>query len=117
MITKLIFNYYNTDFSLEITSKVQKVNQNLHTNSPPNATFRRHLYFFSSTVTEWNAQDCGILKAVKDTSMLLSKIDQMKVSHETGSEANFGFGCALMPSYFGMCPPKAAFFSFRIQPQ
>ncbi len=27
VITKLIFNYYNTDFSLEITSKVQKVSQ------------------------------------------------------------------------------------------
>ncbi len=48
--------------------------------------------------------------------MLPSKIDQMKVSHETGSEANFGFGRALMPSYLGMCPPKAAFFSFRMQP-
>ncbi len=30
--------------------------------------------------------------------MLPSKIDQMKVSHETRSEANFGFGHALMPS-------------------
>ncbi len=49
--------------------------------------------------------------------MLPSKIDQKKVSHhETGSEANFGFGRALMPSYLGMCPPKAAFFSFRMQP-
>ncbi len=47
--------------------------------------------------------------------MLPSKIDQMKVSHETGSEANFGFGHALVPSYLGMCPPMAAFFTFRIQ--
>ncbi len=44
--------------------------------------------------------------------MLPSKIDQMKVSHETGSEANFGFGRALMPSYFGMSSLKAAFFQF-----
>ncbi len=65
---------------------------------------------------EWNAQDCGIPKAVKDTSMPPSKIDQMKASHETGSNANFGFGRALMPSYLGMRPLKAAFFSFRIQP-
>ncbi len=72
--------------------------------------------FFAQTIMEWNAQDCGISKAAKDTSMLPSKIDQMKVSHETGSEANFGFGRALMPSYLGMCPPKAAFFSFRMQP-
>ncbi len=28
--------------------------------------------------------------------MLLSKIDQMKLSDETGSEANFGFGRALI---------------------
>ncbi len=48
--------------------------------------------------------------------MLPSKIDQMKVSHETENEANFGFGRALMPSYLGMCPLKAAFFSFRRQP-
>ena len=27
VITKQIFNYYNTDFSLELTSKVQKVSQ------------------------------------------------------------------------------------------
>ncbi len=47
--------------------------------------------------------------------MLPSKIDQMKASHETGSEANFGFGRALMPSCLEM-PPKAAFFSFRMQP-
>ncbi|ROJ30524.1 Gastrula zinc finger protein XlCGF8.2DB [Anabarilius grahami] len=31
-----------------------------------------------STVTERKAQDCGISKAAKDTSMLPSKIDQMK---------------------------------------
>ncbi len=54
--------------------------------------------------------------AGKDTSMLPSKIDPMKVSHETGSEDNFGFRHALMPSYLGMLPPKAAFFSFRMQP-
>ncbi len=30
-------------------------------------------------------------------AMLPSKIDQMKASHETGSEANFGFGHGLMP--------------------
>ncbi len=55
-------------------------------------------------------------KAAKDTAMLPSKINQMKVSQETGIEANFGFGRDLMPSYLGMCPPKAAFFSFLIQP-
>ncbi len=43
---------------------------------------------------EWNTQDCGISKAAKETSMP-SKIDPMKVSHETGSEANSGFGRAL----------------------
>ncbi len=55
---------------------------------------------------EWNAQDCGISKAAKDTSMLPSKFDQKKVPPETGSEALFGLGCALMPSYLGMLPPK-----------
>ncbi len=99
VITKQIFSYYNTNFSLEITSKVQKVNQK-YTFTHKLTTkrnFQTPSLFFSSTITEWNAQDCGILKAAKDTSMLPSKIDQMKVSHETGSEANFGFGRALMP--------------------
>ncbi len=41
----------------------------------------------------------------KDTPMLPSQIDQIKVSHETGSEANFGFRRVLMPSCLGMCPP------------
>ncbi len=118
VITKLIFNHYNTDFSLEITSKVQKVCQK-YTFTHKLTTkrnFQTPSLFFSSTVKEWNAQDCGISKAAKDTSMLPSKINQKKVSHETGSEANFGFGRALMPSYLGMLPPKAAFFSFRMQP-
>ncbi len=118
VITKQIFNYYNTNFSLEITSKVQKVNQKY--TFTHKLTIKRNFQtpslFFSSTVTEWNAKDCGISKAAKDTSMLPSKIYQMKVSHETGSEANFGFGRALMPSYLGMCPMKAVFFSFRKQP-
>ncbi len=42
---------------------------------------------------------------------------QMKVSHETGSEVNFGFGRVLMPSYLGMCPLKAAFLSIGMQPK
>ncbi len=64
----------------------------------------------------WNAQDCGISKLAKDTSMLPSEIDQMKGSHETESEANVGFRRASMPSWLGMCPPKTAFFSFQMQP-
>ncbi|KTF72260.1 hypothetical protein cypCar_00042777, partial [Cyprinus carpio] len=40
----------------------------------------------------------------------------MKASQETGTEANIEFGRALMPSYLGMRPPKAAFFSFPMQP-
>ncbi len=101
VITKWIFNHYNTDFSLEITSKVQKDSQT-YTFTHKLTTkrnFQMPSLFFRSTVNEWNAQDCGIAKAEKDTSMLPSKIDQMKASHETGSEANFGFGRALMPSY------------------
>lgn len=49
------------------------------------------------------------------TSMLPSKIAQMKASRETGTEAINDFGRALMPSYLGIHPPKAAFFSFRTQ--
>ncbi len=40
--------------------------------------------------------------------MLHSVIHQMTVSHETGSEANFGFGRVLMTSCLGMRPPKAS---------
>ncbi len=109
VITKQIFNYYNTNFSLEITSKVQKVNQKYTFTHKLTTNFQTPSLFFSSTVTEWNAQDCGISKAAKDTSTLPSKIDQMKVSHETGSEANFGFGRALMPSCLEMLPPKAVY--------
>uniref|UniRef100_A0A671K1X0 Membrane-associated guanylate kinase, WW and PDZ domain-containing protein 3 n=1 Tax=Sinocyclocheilus anshuiensis TaxID=1608454 RepID=A0A671K1X0_9TELE len=68
-----------------------------------------HLYVFIRTATEWNAQDCGISKAAKDTSMLPSKFDQKKVPSETGSEAEFVFGRALMPSCLEILPPKAAF--------
>ncbi len=40
---------------------------------------------------------CGISKAAKDTSMLPSKIGQMKASPETGTEANIEFGQAFLP--------------------
>ncbi len=80
VITKQIFNHYNTDFSIEITSKVQKVSQK-YTFTHKLTTkrnFQTPSLFFSSTIMEWCAQDCGISKAAKDTSMLPSKIDQMK---------------------------------------
>ncbi len=115
MITKQIFSYYNTNFLLEITSKVQKVHQK-YTFTHKLTTkrnFQTPSLFFSSTVMEWNAQDCGISKAAKDTSRLPSKFDQMKVSHERGSEANFGFGRALMPS----CLRRQHFSVFRCSPQ
>ncbi len=117
VITKQTFNYYNTNLLVEITSKVQKVNQKYTFTHKLTAkgNFQMPSLFFNSTVMEWDAQDCGISKAAKYTSMLPSKIDQKKVSHETGSEANFGFGHALMLSYLEMCPPKAGFFSFRVQ--
>ncbi len=60
VITKWIFNHYNTDFSLEITSKVQKVSQK-YTFTHKLTTkrnFQTRSLFFSSTGTEWNAQDC-----------------------------------------------------------
>ncbi len=57
---------------------------------------------------EWDTQDCGISKAVKDTSMLPSKFDHKKVPLETESKAEFGFERALIPSRLGMLPPKAA---------
>ncbi len=68
VITKLIFN---TNFSLEITSKVK--NRFTH-KLTTKRNFQTLSLFFSSTVTEWNAQDCGISKAAKDTSMLPSNL-------------------------------------------
>ncbi len=80
VITKRIFNYYNTDFSLEITSKVQKVSQKYtFTQTDHQTQLSDTIFFFSSTITELNAQDCGISKAGKDTSMLPSKFYQKKV--------------------------------------
>jgi len=40
-----------------------------------NRTFQMPSLYLSITVTEWKAQDCGISKEEKDTSMLPSKID------------------------------------------
>ncbi len=63
---------------------------------------------------ELNAQDCRISKAVKETSMLPSKIDQRKVSEDVGRKANFGFKRFLMPSYREMCPPSPCPLKKRI---
>ena len=117
MITKWIFHYCNINFSLEITSKVENFDQKqtFTHKLTTDRNFQTPSLFFGLTVTEWNAQDCGISKAAKDTSMLPSKIGQMKASQETGTETNTEFGRALMPSYLGMHPPKAAFFSFQMQ--
>ncbi len=69
VITKLIFNYYNTDFSLEITSKVQNVSQKYtFTQTDHQMQLSDAIFFFRSTVTEWNVEDCGISKAAKYTS-------------------------------------------------
>ncbi len=64
-------------------------------------------------VTDWNTQDCGISKEAEDTSMLPSKFDQMKVSHETGGETNWIRMC--LDPFLPWNAPKAAFFSFRMQ--
>ncbi|KTG35631.1 hypothetical protein cypCar_00036780 [Cyprinus carpio] len=40
----------------------------------------------------------------------------MEASQETGTDAYTEFGHALMSSYLGMHPPKAAFIRFRMQP-
>lgn len=91
VLTKQKLYYYNTDFSLEITSRVQKVRNLKYTFTQKLATkcnFQIPSLFFSSIVTEWNAQDCGISTSAKDTSMLPSKC----------LKTEFGFGCALMTS-------------------
>ncbi len=64
VITKRIFNYYNTNLLLEITSKVQNVNQKYTFTHKltTKCNFQMPSLFFSSTVTEWDAQDCGIFK-------------------------------------------------------
>ncbi len=67
-------------------------NIHLHTNWQPNTIFRRHIYFLAQP--SWN---CGMSKAVKDTSMLPSNLDQKKVPLETGSKAEFGFGRPFLP--------------------
>ncbi len=54
VITKQVFSYYNTNFSLEITSKVQKVNQKYTVTHKLTTkhNFQMPSLFFSSTVTE-----------------------------------------------------------------
>ncbi len=97
MITKRIFNYCNTDFSLEISSEVQNVHKRTFTYKlTTKCNFQMPtLFYFCSTIMELNAQDYGISNTVKDTSVLPSKINQMKVSQETGSEANMNVPCCL----------------------
>jgi len=36
------------------------------------------ILFFSLTVKEWKAKNCGVLKSANDTSMVPSKSNQMK---------------------------------------
>lgn len=62
VITKWILNYYNTDVSLEITTKVQKVGQK-HTQTDHRMHHSDAIWIFCSTITEWDSQDCGISKA------------------------------------------------------
>jgi len=94
-----------------MTSEVEHVGQKLTFTHKliTNPNFQVPSLFLSSTVTEWKAQDCGISKAARDTSMLPSKIDQMKASQETRSEVSIGFRRALMPSYIARHPTKAQF--------
>ncbi len=116
VITKQIFNYYNINFSLEITSKVQKVNQKYTFTHKltTKCNFQMPSLFFSSTVTEWNAQDCGISNAAKDTSMLCCLQKSIRWRHLMRQEVKLTLDSD-MAWCLWMCPPKAAFFSFRMQ--
>ncbi len=66
-----------------MTSKVEKVGQKptFTHKLTTNLNFQTPFLFFSSTVTEFNAQDCGISKTEKNTSMLLSKIGSDALRH------------------------------------
>ncbi len=69
-----------------MTSKVENIYQKrTFTQTDHRPQLSDAILFFILTVTEWNAQDCGIPKAAKDTSMLPSKMGQMKASQETGT--------------------------------
>jgi len=66
-----------------MTSKVENVGQTctLTHKLTSNHNFQMPSSFvLYLTVRQWKAEDCGILKPVKDTSMLPSEIDQMNVS-------------------------------------
>ncbi len=109
VITKQIFNYYNTNFSLEITSKVQNISQK-YTFTHKLTTkrnFQTTSLFFSSTVTEWNAQDCGISKAAKNTCCLQNSIRRRyHRRQEVKQNLNLDVPCCL-----------SAFWSFWTQPK
>lgn len=51
----------------------------MHTKWPPIVPFFTASLFFSYNLQECNAQDCERSKAVKDKSVLLTEINQMKV--------------------------------------
>ncbi len=95
MIPKWIFNYCNSNFSLEMTSKVENVwgKPTFTHKLTTDRNSQTPSLFFILTVTEWNAQDGGISKAAKNIFMLPSKSVQMKASQETGTE----FGQVFLP--------------------
>ncbi len=96
VITKLIFNYHNTNFSHEITSKVQKVYQ---------------IYTFTHKLTTKQILIFQLKRhGMERTALWDIKGSEGRIyaafknrSDETGLEANFGFGRALMSSCLGMC--------------
>ncbi len=104
VITKWIFNYYNTDFSLDITSKVQKVSQK-HTfthNWLPNDTFRRHLYFLAH---HHGMERRGLLGYQRQRRIHLCCLQKsIRWRHLTRQEVKLTLDSDV--------PPKAAFFSF-----
>ncbi len=97
VITKWKLTYCNSNFLLVMISKVEKNWSKTYIYKQTNHQLQRFhaILPFGSTAMELNAQDCGISKAAKDTSMLPSKIDHIKASQETVSEANIGLGRAL----------------------
>ncbi len=69
VVTKQIFNYYNNNFSLEITSKVQRVNQKYTFTHKltKKCNFQTPSLFFSSTIMEWNAQEGSIFSVFSNS--------------------------------------------------
>ncbi len=114
LVTKQIFDHYNTNLSLEIISEVEQSLSKTYIYTKTDQP--QHSDAICILLNYHRIKCTGLWHIIRTHLCLLSKIDQIKLSQQTGCDTITGYGHALLPSYLHMMPEEH-FSSFKHSPR